>query len=56
MLAPAGLPELADVVVARTLPQIWPQPIHFVPGLRACRRRPRRLDAGRRHARGRVQD
>ena len=34
MLAPAGLPELADVVVARTLPQIWPGPIHFVPGLR----------------------
>ena len=34
MLAPAGLPELADAVVARTLPQIWPRPIHFVPGLR----------------------
>ena len=34
VLAPAGLPELAAAVVSRTLPRIWPQPIHFVPGLR----------------------
>jgi len=34
VLAPAGLSELAGAVVAATLPQIWPAPIHFVPGLR----------------------
>lgn len=34
VLAPAGLPELADAVVSRTLPEVWPGPIHFVPGVR----------------------
>jgi len=34
VLVPAGLHELADSVVARTLPHVWPEPIHFVPGVR----------------------
>jgi 2-dehydro-3-deoxygalactonokinase len=34
VFAPAGLAELADGVVSRTLPQIWSRPIHFVPGVR----------------------
>ena len=34
VLAPAGLFELADTVVARTLLRIWPRPVQFVPGLR----------------------
>ena len=32
--APAGLDDLAGAVVVRTLPEIGPEPIHFVPGLR----------------------
>ena len=32
--APAGLPELAGAVVSGTLSQVWPLPIHFVPGVR----------------------
>jgi len=33
-LAPAGLSELAHAVVVRTIPEIGPWPIHFVPGIR----------------------
>ena len=36
VLAPAGLRELADAVVSRTLPEVWPGPIHFVPGVRTA--------------------
>ena len=32
--APAGLSELADAMVVRTIPEIGPWPIHFVPGIR----------------------
>ena len=33
-MAPAGLSELADAVVVRTIPEIGAWPIHFVPGIR----------------------
>ena len=32
--APAGVAELAGGVVQQVLPQVWPSPIQFVPGLR----------------------
>jgi 2-dehydro-3-deoxygalactonokinase len=34
LVAPAGIDELAAGVVARRLPEVWNQPIAFVPGLR----------------------
>jgi 2-dehydro-3-deoxygalactonokinase len=34
VLAPAGVAELAAAVAIRSLPEVWPEPIHFVPGVR----------------------